>query len=512
MSDQENAKIQPVDFEVDKSIVFDSAPVEPESRRPTLFAWLGLGVLAILALAVIFVLPNIVSEYELPLARRAEIALPAPVSAPPQSTTNAVSPFEEAQRARQRKEAQDVLAELLEVQEALDSQGVESWAETAYDSAVELAKLGDEAYLQQEFDQARVQYQEGLEAFRTILDRAPTVLDSYLAEGEAALAAYDSALAREKFSVALELEPGSSRAQTGMARAQTLDEVRQLLDEGGELLNGGQPEQGRETLLAALDLDPLNSEASGLLSQAEQLIAEQRFSQAMSQGYAALQADRPDDAIQAFRRAASLGVNAEQAEAAILQTQTEVARVEIESLMQEVERWEQEEQWQSAISGYQNILQIDPNLVFAQQGLDYASKRLTLDQLLEEAIADPLSFAESDVFEQTVDIYYTGRELTEGGPRLQEQLDDLEVLLQNSQVPVEVNFVSDNSTRITLLRVREMGSFASQTLELKPGRYVAIGVKEGYKDVRQEFVVGFGQTPEAVVVMCDEQITTARGR
>ena len=92
------------------------------------------------------------------------------------------------------------------------------------------------------------------------------------------------------------------------------------------------------------------------------------------------------------------------------------------------------------------------------------------------------------------------------------QLDQLEGLLENSQIPVTVQFQSDNQTQVTLLRIAELGNFQSQSLSLKPGRYVAVGVREGFRDVRQEFVVGFGQTPDAVVVKCEEPIVATRDR
>jgi hypothetical protein len=48
--------------------------------------------------------------------------------------------------------------------------------------------------------------------------------------------------------------------------------------------------------------------------------------------------------------------------------------------------------------------------------------------------------------------------------------------------------------------------FTSQTLNLMPGQYVAVGVRPGYRDVRQEFVVGLdGQVP-VVTVACSEAI------
>ena len=106
MSDNEIEKIEPVDFDISKSPLFDADPVQSTRNKPAPWVWLSLGFLAVIALAVIFVLPTIVSEYELPLERRTEIA--ERVSANPsanQPTINAVSPFDEAQRSLQRKEA-----------------------------------------------------------------------------------------------------------------------------------------------------------------------------------------------------------------------------------------------------------------------------------------------------------------------------------------------------------------------------------------------------------------------
>jgi len=56
-----------------------------------------------------------------------------------------------------------------------------------------------------------------------------------------------------------------------------------------------------------------------------------------------------------------------------------------------------------------------------------------------------------------------------------------------------------------------LGKFEQTTLSLKPGRYVAVGKRIGYREVRTEFVVGFGQTPNSVSVKCEERIA-ASGR
>lgn len=513
MPDKDIDKIEPVEFDAGNSPALNAAPAVTREARPSIWLWLGLGGLVVVALAVIFVLPALVSEYELPLERRVQVA--APPSTPATSSrpaANSVSPFTEAQRAIQRKAAQDVLAELLESQAELDDRGVSSWGQESYQAALSLAQLGDEAYLEQDFIGARDRYEEGLEGLQNLLARIPQVLAQQLTAGEAALEAGDSALALEKFTIALQLDPESEPAMIGLERAGTLDEVNGILAQADQQRAAGQLEDALGLYRSALNLDPLNRTARELSEQVDRQLLENRFARVMSEGFNLLQNDQPQRAIEAFQRAAALGINRNQAEAAIQQTRDEVARVEIERLRAEATTAENAEQWQQAVTAYQSVLEIDANLLFAQRGLDYASKRLRLDQLLQGAIANPDRFADNEVYQQTLDVYFTGRAIENPGSRLLDQLDRLQALLENSQVPVSVSFVSDDATQVTLLRHAELGTFESTTLDLKPGRYVAVGIREGYRDVRQEFMVGFGQTPEAVVVRCDEPIVASRGR
>ena len=72
----------------------------PTRKGPPTVVWLMLGVLSLLALAVIFVLPGVVENYELPFTPRAEITEPVRPNTNQTATTAALSPFEEAQRAK----------------------------------------------------------------------------------------------------------------------------------------------------------------------------------------------------------------------------------------------------------------------------------------------------------------------------------------------------------------------------------------------------------------------------
>ena len=232
----------------------------------------------------------------------------------------------------------------------------------------------------------------------------------------------------------------------------------------------------------------------------------------MSEGYTQLQAGSPQEAIARFEAAATLGVNENEARAAIAQTETEITNAKIAELQRRALDSEAREAWQEAVEDYDAIVAIDANLPTINRALDYAEKRARLDALLIAALDTPERFAEQAVFDETRDIYFTGRAIEDAGPRLIAQLDELQTLLENSQVPLSIRFISDGLTDVTVLRVTELGTFEQTRLDLKPGTYAAVGRRAGYREVREEFTVGFGLTPAVVIVRCNEAISTALGR
>ncbi len=491
-----------------------AAGLRPLAARPgpSPLVWLMLGVLILLALAVIFVLPGVVAEYELPLTPRAQVEqvqTPAAAAAP---TLNPVSPFEEAQRARQRQEAQDVLASLLERQTALEDLQVSRWAQQAYDQALGFARAGDEAYRTQVFDQATQQYRHADTALAQLQDSVPQVLADALARGNAALEAGDATLATEAFSLALLLQPGATEAQSGLQRAQTLDQVNALLAQAQQQRSAGALEDARSTLEQALALDAAHAEARGRLDAVRQAISDIAFTRVMSSGFAALQTGDSDAAIAAFEQALVMRPGNPEAQEAITQTRDQLAVSRINAHRDAAQTHVAAEQWEAAVAEYDAALAIDAALVFAIDGRDYAAKRLQLDRLLQDAIEQPERLADTAVHAQAVQVYYTALALENPGPRLQQQLTQVEVLLARAQVPVDVQLLSDNLTEVTLYQVGVLGRFQSQTLSLKPGRYVAVGTRPGYRDVRTEFEVGFDNRSAPVTVACTEEIVAVNRR
>ncbi|MEX0738305.1 MAG: hypothetical protein WD071_03080 [Pseudohongiella sp.] len=478
------------------------------------WVWLALAVLILLALAVVFVLPRLVQEYELPLVKRAE---PAPVVTSNTLSTPAtpdISPFEEAQRARQRREAQDVLASLLERQSALDEMDVGQWAATDYEAALAAARRGDEFYRSGEFTQAALAYQESDMALSALQDKVPEVFNDLIAEGNSALDAPNSAQALDSFALAMRLDPDSQIAQQGFARAQTLDEVEALIASGEVLQEQGDLAAAQQQFEQAAALDSAHQRAAEQVASNRRMITDANYTAVMSEGFALLQQNQTDAAIAAFERALRIKPGSDEATEAIAQTREQLTLASIDELREQAEAFEAAEDWEQAVAAYDSALAMDSNLVFALEGRDYSARRLQLDRLLSVNIEHPERLSDQAAYDEAREVYGIGRDLEADllaeqgtvGERLSQQLETMEELLAQMQIPVEVTLISDNATDVTVYQVGQLGAFAETTLMLRPGRYVAVGTRPGYRDVRKEFVVGFGRDLSSLTIRCNEEV------
>ena len=230
MSEKDVDKIEPVDFDLNEGLLFPNKSVVVNTNQPPVWIWIGLALLIVVALVVVFVLPAVVTEYELPLERRID-PTSAQTTVAPVNPVITVSPFEEAQRSLERKEAQDVLAVLLEKQGELDTLEVERWGQAEYEAALEEASFGDEYYRTQDFVLATESYTRGRDGLIELLNSVPTVMAQTMVDAQKALDEADSLTAQGKYSLALLFDSENEQAQIGLGRARVLDQVTALFND-----------------------------------------------------------------------------------------------------------------------------------------------------------------------------------------------------------------------------------------------------------------------------------------
>jgi len=475
----------------------DQAHFQRYHQRSNKLLWGIFVLLLVLVGGVIFVLPN----YVAPPDPSTVVVVPTAAPAAP-----ALSPFEEAQKMRQREAAQNSLAGLLELQEELEAKQVQNWAADAFNAAIDQAHNGDTAYRQQQFVEADAFYKAGADALQAIKDGEAATFAEFIAEANAAFAAGDAQAASTAFGRALLIDPQSSEALAGIQHADVLNDVMELLDEGRDQQDANQLEDARATYQRAQALDASHPAVAAALQQINAAIADREFAAAMSRGYSALQNGDSTAALRAFEEAGAMRPGSSEVATALQQARDRQTFDAISVHIDAALVHEDNEEWAQAVTEWDQALAVDANLVDAVQGRARSESRRVLDDFLQNTLANPLRLAEPEIYAQTRQVLADAARLLQPGPRLQGQLQQIGGFLERALVPVDVQLQSDGMTAVTVYRVAELGMFTTHTLSLAPGAYVAVGVRPGYRDVRQEFVVGLDGKAPVVTVACNEAI------
>ncbi len=467
-------------------------------KKTNSLLWGIFVLLLILVGGVVFILPNYVAPPD------PEIDTAAITAAATAAATPAETPFEEAQRLRQREEAQNTLATLLELQDVLEEKEVRLWAATAFEDAIALARQGDEAYATQDFTGANTLYQSAVAGMQAIEAGQGGTYTSLMEQAAASYAAGDAAAAVQAYDQALLLQPDSNDAAVGRERASVLTQVLDFLENGRDLQADNELEAAREAYQQALGLDPSHAETNAAITAVNSAIVERNFAAAMSRGYAALQDGRASEAQSAFQQALAIKPGATEVTDAIQQAKDQETFTAVNVHVEQAQQHEANENWGDAVAAWDQALAVDPNLISAQEGRRRSDSRNSLDIYMRSIIDNPLRLADEGVLTQATQVTADAARLS--GPKLQGQIGQVRGFFERIRVPVDVQLQSDGLTTVTVYRVAELGVFTSQTLSLPPGAYTAVGVRSGYRDVRQEFVVSIdGQAP-VVTVSCTEAI------
>lgn len=462
--------------------------------------------LAVLAVAVVFWLPGRISQKTAPPPPAMEDRPPAPAPVREKPAREESSPWSDAQMAKLRKEAQDVLANLLEAQNELEEHGVEQWAADRFTRAKAAATEGDAQYRERRFDEAIASYGLGLEQLQALLLDAPLALAEHLESARQALDGGRSESANAALAVAAAIDPDSEELAGLVQRLKVLKQLLQLLSQAAEAEDRGDLASAEDLLQQATALDPEHPGARSELARVTAAHTKQRFNNAMSDGYLALNDGRFAPARTAFKQAAQLAPGSAEATSALQEVNSAETTHRLSSLQRSGQAYETKEQWQDAVNAFEQALQIDDSLKFAQEGLKRSRSRYQLDKQFRTIIDQPERLSDKTVAEATAKLLRQAKTINPHGLVLQKQLAQLEELLQKANTPIAVILRSDMETEVTVRKVVKLGRFHQRELTLRPGTYTAVGTRVGYRDVRRTFSVSHDSAPAAVVVICTERI------
>lgn len=464
---------------------------------------LGFIVLLGLLLGVFFILPNNVETVEITtLAPSEQLSEEEKIQqqAPPDS------PWSDAQLAKQRREAQEILSKVIDVQEKLEQKQVKQWAPDQFEQAMQTTASGDELYRIRDFDQAQARYKEGLKQFTNLHNQANGVFEQQMQQGSTAIKNAQPRQAIKAFELANAIKPASLDAQEGLERARVQNQVIDLIAKGKHQLKTGELTEAKATLEQALSLDSKSEAAQNELSKTKVAIVDDNFANAMSQGYAAINNKNYPNAIKAFNQAQAIKPNANDTKVALEQAKNKHLQTQVAQHLATANKHEQNEQWQPANDSFDKVIALDPSVIKAKIGVIRTQARAELDTKLQATLDQSERLTDSAAHRHAQGLIQDAQRIKNPGPRLNEQISTIAALLEKLNQPIDVQIKSNNQTLVTLYRVGSLGSFTAKRMSLKPGKYTLVGTRQGYRDVREEFTIAPGKSAPTVTVQCEEKI------
>ncbi len=510
---EKNEQVQPARFD----LAPPPEPKAPASQQPgvneAMPSWVVPALLGLLVVgvAVIFWLPGKVSPPPATAPTSGEPAVTessAPSKADSKAATQAeeASPWSDAQLAKLRKDAQDVLGELLDVQFRLEERSVSSWAEEAFAEATAAAERGDSQYKERQFVEAKASYEDALTQLLALEASIPAAFDKQLEMARVAIEDREPMAAATALEMAALIEPTEPRLAPMQNRLAALPGVIETLQGAADSEANGDLGTARQALERATGLDPEHQYVAAELTRVSSALTAQQFNDAMSDGYTALDEARFDTARAAFRQADKLQPGSTEAASAMAEVAAAETAARLGALQRKGDNYETKEQWQEAVDAYQAALAIDGNILFAREGLARAEPRARLHKQFQAAIDEPTRLSDVAVAEATGKLLQQARSLSPRGPVLSRQLEQLDTLLKLANTPIAVTLRSDLETEVIVYKVARLGRFDQRQMQLRPGSYTAVGTRLGYRDVRRTFEISHQNPIGPVTIACTEKI------
>jgi tetratricopeptide (TPR) repeat protein len=233
---------------------------------------------------------------------------------------------------------------------------------------------------------------------------------------------------------------------------------------------------------------------------------EEQFHRHLSNGLAAYHGKDLARAKSELTRAHGLKPDSGEVTEALTQVESEIRLQSIADLEAGAAKAEELEEWGKALDLYNAALKIDAALQFAAQGRERTLERMEIDKRLQFYIQKPEALESEEYLARATELLKRTEGIEPKGPRLKGQLEAFAGLIREAQGQTRVTLISDNLTEVSVYRVGRLGHFSAHELLLRPGRYMIVGTRDGYKDVRQEISVKPGGASLQVNIVCREKV------
>lgn len=423
------------------------------------------------------------------------------------STTVTPMPIVSAEEKQQQALFNERYAEYSRALEELESQAAGVWGGEAFGAAKSMGELALVASSGRDLSLALDRLGLAIQRLTRVAGERPKTLANLVAAADAAIDDGRLEVARQSLEWALLIDPEYAPAVSGLARLVALGPLLPALVEAETAQLAYDNLRALTLYEQVLRADPENARAREGAARARRALSSDRYAAAIGESLAALRSGRTEVARDALSRARSL--RADGPELTALQGEIAAAgeRSDLDEERNRILDLERAENWADALKAYEALLATDRSLEFARLGRNRVVPRAELSRRLDGLISAPARLSAPEVRREAERLLAEATRVKGDAPVLRSQVGQLTAALELYDKPIRTVFQSDGQTRIVVQRIGIFGAFMRKELQLKPGRYVVVGSREGFRDVRREINVTPGGSEIVVDVRCTEVIS-----
>ena len=415
-----------------------------------------------------------------------------------------------AESKKYRKEAQDLLEQIIEKRDLLEAKAINKWGFPKFSVALESISTGDTLYREGDYKNSIQKYFQALKTLENLESESIQIIQNLVFEAKNSIENLKpNSLINDiidSINLGYAIDSKNKEIKLLKQRSNSLPELFSVIMESEILISRGSLNEAKELLVKALEIDPLREKTKNRLKEVNTQIKDRDFAKFMSKGFRAMDRKEFTNAREVFTKASKTYPNRADVSKALIQLEAQEAAYQISRKIENAKANEEKENWQEAKRLYESVIKEDDTLVNAKVRMINVRVRAKLDQDLNNLIADPLALLSESNYLAAKILIETAKNIRNPGPKLTEQVNLVSAIILNARRPIDVEFISDNNTNVTVFKIEKLGVFLQRTLKLIPGEYVALGQRTGYRDKRVAFTVMPNTTDMSISIMCTESI------
>lgn len=370
--------------------------------------------------------------------------------------------------------------------------------DTAYSAIGEgrhLLEAGSFRAAWQAFDEAS----DSLDDFEA---RKETFVTESLRDGQRALKNGDREAAELAFQNALLYDSANEAGLRGLERAEHAAEVLELLTRAKISEKNADYDTAIADYDRAFELDPYSTVAQQGAARARADQQEALFNRHVAAAEAAAEAEEWTTVISSYEQALEVYPKRKDIEEALDKAHEEHHGAQVHDTLARAYDLEREYKWDEARVAYEELLDLEPNYEDAIEGLIRVGR--TVRALLE--YEKLLELSEQNLmaadYQAAIRSFNQAMQTKPSYLEITPEANEIRRVLELNSKPVDITFVSDSKTWVSITNFRMLGKIREEMVSLPPGDYEVIGRRKNYQDVMLLLKVRPQMSTNLVSVIC----------